>query len=235
MIIFKTPDGNNKVIMNLITPERLAEMEDLLFIPQDITNPEPRLMRCYPASFYTQFTHEEVLNFAMRYGIYQFPTNELINFLKNELDLSSTIEIAAGGGHVGKHLPGVIQSDSKLQEQEWVKKWYKENGQYTIQYPSWMAKLDAELAVQIYKPKHVLGCWTVEAESSTSGEGVSEVAIASKVEKYVIVGNNHLHKRKPVLTVAHAYGKLRTIYPEWMISKASIPSQNCIYIIDKLR
>ena len=234
MLIINTGDNNNKVVMDEISAERMAEIEHKLFALQAPGDPEPPIMRLYPAEYYKQFTREEILNFAWKHGIYQFPTQELIDFLKSEIDPPKTIEIAAGGGHVGKHLPGVILTDNKLQEEAWVRDFYRAAGQHPIKYPSWMVKLDAEQAIEIYRPETVLGCWTVEAGTSASGKGINEISVASKVKKYIIVGNNYLHHKKPVLHVARAIHKLQMIKPTWLVSKASMPEENCIYLIDKL-
>jgi hypothetical protein len=234
MIIFEG-NRNNNVIMNRISDERMQEMEGLLFKLQNAGDPEPPILRCYPAEFYKQFTFEELLNFSWKHAIFQFPTDELINFLKSEVDIPKTIEICAGGGHISEHLPGVIATDSKLHEEPAIIERYRSFGQCPIKYPSKIVKLEADKAVEIYRPLFVIGCWTVEQEHSGHGKGVNEMLVYRKVQKYIIVGNDHLHRSKPVLQMARALGHLTKLTPPWLVSKASYPEQNCIYIIDKLR
>jgi hypothetical protein len=234
MLIIDTGDNNNKTVLTRTAPERMQEIENLLFQVQDINDPEPPIMRCHPASFYNQFTQEEILNFAWKHGVYQFPTQELIDFLKGEIHPPRTIEIAAGGGHISEHLPGVIATDSKLQEEPWVKEFYKNLGQHPIKYPSKIIKMEAEDAVDNYKPDTVIGCWTVEKEMTKSGRGIDEVEIYRKVNKYIIVGNRYLHEKKSVLKMAKKLGHLKVISPPWLLSKSPLPEDNCIFIIDKL-
>jgi hypothetical protein len=217
--------GNNILkIFNAPTPERELQVIDALLVKD---SPTP-LAKCLPASEYKRFTPEEIQWLGWKFGIFQFPTEELIAFLKQEMG-PQALEIAAGGGHIGKYLPGVIQTDSKLHDKEDVQDIYRVTGQNHIKYPAFVEKLEAMEAIRKYKPDVILGSWTVEKEVSPFG--INEQEVINNCKRYFLIGNEATHEHKSIIkSFSGNAQRMMKIKAPWLVSKAAVPAENCLYI-----
>ena len=173
--------------------------------------------------------------FCTRNGLYSIPTTELIDFLKEEIgqdNLSSTIEIASGNGVYGREL-GIVATDSYMQADASIQELYDSAGQSTVSYGPNVEKLDAMSAVKQYRPKIVLASWCThkfiskEAWRGGNSLGVNERNLLSKVEKYIHIGNEKIHNKKPILNKPH-----RKIKEKWIMSRSQHDQNNVIYIWD---
>ena len=110
-----------------------------------------------PASVLSATTPEERLVFGVRHGLYSFPTEELISFLKDRIRGRSAIEIGAGHGQLAKAL-GIPATDNRQQEDPRMKAYYLARGQATVPYGDHVDALDAAEAVKRHRPQVVIAC-----------------------------------------------------------------------------
>lgn len=211
---------------------------------QDLTELEKLVIKndlIIPVSYkeLKQFTQEQISMFCHVHAIYQFPTTELIEFLKQEIpDLESSIEIGAGNGHIGRNV-GIKMFDSKLQDEPLMKVHYGSLKIPTIKYGKDIIKMDGIAAVMAYKPKTVLGCWITGkipgGVSISDIEGIDEVRMFKHgVTKYVHVGNLNTHRLKPtILEFLGAKLNFKQIQAPWLITRSMSYKQNIIQIFTK--
>lgn len=184
-----------------------------------------------PAEEYKQFSVDQHRFFGNRHSLYQFPTTELIEFLKEFVIEGKTIEIGSGRGVIGKAL-GIPATDNKHQEWPETRRAYEKHGQPTIPYGDNVITMDANEAVDHYKPKVVIGSWVTGKEdfqgNPLNKDGMNEFDILDKVDTYIVVGNHQVHLSKDIMTVPH-----RRYSAPWLVSRARIPRDNSIYIWSK--
>jgi hypothetical protein len=159
-------------------------------------------------------------------AIYQICTVELVEWLKNEIAGRNAIEIGAGVGGIGKAL-GIHSTDSYMQTNEAVAQYYKALGQKPTQPPSYVEKIDANDAVDKYKPEVVVGAFITHRH--TGGDvgnafGPLEEQIINKAT-YIHVGNINVHKSKPILALPHK----EYTFP-WLRTRCANQSLNRIWI-----
>lgn len=163
------------------------------------------------------------------HGIYILPTEELINWLKENIS-GSAIEIGAGNGAISRALKIPI-TDSRLQEQEEIKKIYSAMGQPVIIYPDDVEKLDADEAVKKYNPDTVIGAFITHKYRDDRPEiggnqyGVEEESILDAVKKYINIGNLITHGMKPILKMKH-----EQYFFDWIITRAVDQKMNRIFV-----
>ncbi len=193
---------------------------------------ENRELQVVPASFFKDFSQEQLMYFCHKYAFYQLPTTELISFLKSEIGDHSAIEIGSGNGVFGRSL-GIPATDSYIQATPLIKAYYETLGHPVINYGSNVEKLEGVEAVEKYQPQVVIGSWVTQwgaspATLNSSFVGIKENLIMGfpSVKKYIVIGNEDVHKGK-MIALTHKVRELR--FP-WLISKAINPSKNLIYI-----
>ncbi len=184
-----------------------------------------------PYLFFDDFSHNQLRLFGHRHAIYQFPTIELLEFLKSEIgDLDDAIEIGAGNGCIGRNL-GIRMVDNFQQEMPAYKEIYDMAMQPTIKYGEDVENISGNDAVVKYRPKVVLANWVTNRwePGMDSGNmiGVKEEDLFSEgVEKYIHCGNSRTHSVKPILkTVPY----VKHQFP-FLVTRAIEPDNNCVYI-----
>lgn len=124
--------------------------------------------------------------FCHRHGIYQIITDELVEFVGNEIGDLRAIEIGAGNGCLGRTL-GIPLTDSKIQTDAQVKKFYKDIGQPPVIYPPDVKKLDALSAVKVLKAEAAVGSWVTHKYKSHLEDGffggVDEMILSKRLKK----------------------------------------------------
>lgn len=194
---------------------------------------ENGLLKVVSSSVYKTIPGDHLAVFGHHKGFYCFPTIELADWLKQEIDLTTTIEIGAGNGALARYLK-IPATDSKYMENPEIKLFYTMTGQPVTIYPEDIIKLDAIAAVSTYKPKAVIGCWVThkyrEEEHERGGNmfGVDEDTILSNVDKYIVIGNELVHSKKKILELPHKEYK----FP-WLFSRSMNQSKNIIYVWEK--
>lgn len=189
------------------------------------------LLKIKPYSFYQSIDSNSIKVLMWKYGIYVLPTQELVDWLKENI-VGNAIEIGAGIGAIGRAL-NIPITDSRMQEIPEIKFYYNMSGQPTINYPNDVEKLTAEEAIEKYKPDTVIGCFITHKFEAKIGSGnamgVQEENILKSVNRYINIGNLHTHKDKPILRNNPAEFNF-----EWLITRSVISSLNRIWVYDKI-
>jgi hypothetical protein len=186
----------------------------------------------HPAEWWAQFSQSEIAMFCVRHGIYCVPTTELVDWLRTELE-APAIEIGSGNGVLANAL-GIAATDSMMQLDPVIKaQYYDAAGQPTIQYGPNVKRMAADEAVRFYKPRTALACWVTHKfrphEEWREGNqyGVKEEAILKRA-RYVFVGNENVHRGKPILELKHRHHH----FP-WLVSRSMTEAPNFIGIWEK--
>jgi hypothetical protein len=172
-----------------------------------------------PHDFYRSIPINHIQQFCVEEGVYCLPTTELIEFLREHIIDSRTIEIGAGHGAISREL-GIRATDSKMQDRDDIALMYAMQGQGTVKYGKNVEVYDGIDAIRRYKPKVVISAWVTHKynlnEHFRHGNmyGVKEETILEKVDKYIFVGNTKTHKLKPILDLPH-----KTIEVPWLVSR----------------
>jgi hypothetical protein len=165
-------------------------------------------------------TPEERLLFGVRHGIFGFPTQELVDFLRTRIAGRTAIEIGSGHGVLAQAL-GIPATDNRQQEDEDIRACYRAIGQFTVPYGDHVEKLDAAAALAAYRPQVVIACWVThrfEADrvhAGGSSTGVDEAAVIAECDEYIFIGNERVHAHKPIWALPH-----EKLTPPWMFSRA---------------
>lgn len=193
---------------------------------------EKGLLKVVQSSVLSSIPVEHLTIYGHKNGFYCFPTTELADWLKDNFDLSSAIEIGAGHGSLARYLK-IPATDSRFMETEQIAAYYKMLGQPTTKYPNDIIKLDAISAIKKYKPKTVIGCWVTHKYSEQEHErggnlwGIDEELLVNEVEQYIVIGNENVHNKKKILERPHKEHKF-----SWLHSRSLEPMKNIIYVWD---
>ena len=185
-----------------------------------------RLIRPVP---FSEIEHDTAatLNMVMQaLGLYTFPTRELTDWLAAEIDDDpelephTAIEICCGTGWIGRTL-GIPITDSRLQEQEDVRKAYVAQGAVPIDYPMDVEPLDALSAIRRYEPEYVIASYCTHlygTGSLKSGNsfGVDTRWVRSHCRRFYHIGNDDIHSRDPLMRLPHR----RLRFP-WLVTRGN--------------
>lgn len=185
-----------------------------------------------------QFSQEQISVFCHKHAVYQVPTIELIDFLKEEIGDSPVIEIGAGNGCMGRAL-GIKMTDNFMQTWEDIKIIYAMTRQPVINYGTDIEEIDAINAVKKYKPKTVLANWVTHLlkEGMTAGNmyGVEEeLLFENGVDKYIHVGCDTMSTGHPMKPILNKYPVKKLQFP-WLVSRSMSRDKNTIYIFSSGR
>jgi len=191
---------------------------------------ENKNLKIKDASFYQNIPQEHLAVWCHHKGIYGLPTVQLIDWLKNEIVLDTTIEIGSGNGSIGRSLK-IPMTDSCIMETE-VSLYYQLMGQPITKYPKDIIRLDAIKAIKKYNPSTVIGCWVTQIykreegpEQQASIFGIDEEFILKNVNKYILIGNKKAHGQKRILKINH-----KEFQFPWLFSRSVYPNDNIIYV-----
>jgi hypothetical protein len=183
-----------------------------------------------------EFSQNEISQFCVQEGFYIIPTQELIHFLQSEIgdtDLSKVMEIGAGHGAISRELK-IRAVDNYMQEIPEVRAMYEAMQQTIVPYGKHVEKMDGNEAIRKYKPSIVIGAYCTHKynpkEHFRGGNqyGFNEKLILERVQKYIHIGNQSVHNKKPIMKYKH-----REIKEEWILSRSQNIGQNVIYIWEK--
>jgi len=186
---------------------------------------------------YSEIEHDTVstLNVVMQaLGLYTFPTRELVDFLRSEIDDDpdyephSAIEICCGTGWIGRTL-GIPITDSRMQERDDIRKAYLSQGAVPINYPMDVEPLDALSAIRKYEPEYVIASfctylWGTGNLKSGNALGVDTRWVRSHCRRFYHIGNDDIHRRDPIMKMPHR----RLSFP-WLVTRGDA-SKARIYI-----
>ena len=215
--------GQHINVLDDMPNERLMELDNI-FLDDD------GLVKVLPAEIYRAVcTPEELKLWCHLRAVYQLPTTELIDFISNHIE-GKAIEIGSGNGSIGRAL-NIPMTDSKLQEVDEIKTYYTACGQPIVEYPKDIIHMEANKAINRFKPNTVIACWVTEwsknPSKKTSYWGVDEINVLYG-KKYILVGNSDIHGDKKILQFKHEVFQ----YP-WILSRATNQNNNMIWIWDK--
>lgn len=188
-------------------------------------NGRPRIL---PAAFWAGTTRQERALLGLRFGIYSFPTVELVEFLRRAIGTSRAIEIGAGNGVLAAEL-GIPATDNRMQEMEKYRTVYALNGQATVPYGDNIVHCDAKEAIRRFRPDVVIGCWVThryEPDRHWAGGneiGIDEERVLRHCRRYIVVGNRHVHAGKKIWGRAHSI-----VHPSFVYSRAINGSRDFI-------
>jgi hypothetical protein len=194
-------------------------------------------LRILPYSDLKNIPHVHLMKFCVEHGYYCIPTQELIDFLNEEIgqQKEKTIEVAAGSGVIAKAL-GIVATDSKMQLEPAVLSYYRLLKQTIVPYDKSVKvdRIDAAKAVRKYKPDIVVAAWLTHKYNKRehwregNQQGVDEVNMFESINKYINIGNEVTHAKKPILELPH-----RTIKADWLLSRSAHADKNVIFIWEK--
>lgn len=206
-----------------VLPCDLSELNYLVF-------PDNKLV-VMPHAFWEEREYNEIMYFMYTHGMYVLPTTELIDWLRENIT-GIAIEIGAGNGAISRAL-GIPITDSCLQEDKAIMLMYKMMDQPPITYNEDVEKLNAEQAIEKYKPDTVIGAFITHKwhKGMKYGNpfGVQEEDILSRVKRYIHIGNMVTHAHKPILKRPH-----QQYYYDWLITRSAHNGANRIFVFDGL-
>lgn len=175
-----------------------------------VAHDEGGLLKVLPAAVYAGYDPNELSLWCVRRGYYCLPTIELVLLVKQLIGERSAVEIGSGHGALGRAL-GIPTTDSKMQDRPDISVHYERIGQATTTYPESVEKLTALEAVEKYKPKVVVAAWVTHRFNEKAPEregnqyGVDEGKLLGKpfVKRYIFVGHERVHRKKPILERKH--------------------------------
>ncbi|MGH3548891.1 MAG: hypothetical protein ACRDQU_12435 [Pseudonocardiaceae bacterium] len=184
------------------------------------------LLNVVPSWKLTELPLATLQVWCVKRGVYQFPTEELIEWLSTRIAGRNAIEICAGNGVLGRTL-GIPTTDSHMQTKPEIADYYRAMRQCPITPPPDVQRFDANQAVNHYQPDVVIGAWVTQlwrpGDKEGSVQGVDELAIV-KAAEYIHVGNDGTHGRKRVMRKQHE----RLRFDDWLISRGQDQSLNRI-------
>lgn len=185
-------------------------------------------VRVLPAAFWAATRPQERALFGHLHGVYNFPTVELVDYLRTLIAGRSAIEIGAGNGVLAEAL-GITATDSRQQEKPRWRKVYAAEGQPTVRYGSNVVEVDAARAVRRYRPEVVIACWVTHkydpARPWAGGNeaGVVEEDIIAGCAEYIFVGNQKVHKDKSIWSLPHEIE-----FPSFVYSRSMTGTPNFV-------
>lgn len=177
-------------------------------------------LKVLPAAFWAATTREERALFGHTYGLYSFPTVELVEHLKEIIGDRKAIEIGAGHGVLAEALD-IPATDSYQQRLPKYRAIYELAKQPLVPYGPNVKAYDAKQAVKKYRPDVVIGCWITEKYSKQrpwaggNEAGIDEGALVDAVDTFVLVGNQKVHCDKLIWNRPH-----KIEYPPYVFSRA---------------
>lgn len=220
--------------MQMFNNMSVIDISDVKYLEDKMID-EKGIIKVLPYSFYKDIPQEHLSQVCIKYGIYNVPTLELIDFLRGEIGkyLKGTIEIGAGNGAMATVL-GILATDSYMQEDKKIKEFYGAFNQPITRYGFNVTNMEGNRAVNYFKPSVVIASWVTHkynsAEHWREGNmfGVNEGSILKKVKKYIFIGNTKSHNCKPILDIPH-----KEVKAEWLLSRSLSREENMIWIWEK--
>lgn len=189
--------------------------EDLSWLDKKLLDADGRL-KLLPVREYAGISPLHLALWGHQHAVYQFPTVELVKYLKEKIAGRSALEICAGNSCLGYHL-GIRSTDDYQQtENPETAIFYMFSGQPpTRPDPAIVERIDALAAVEKYRPQVVVGSFVTQNRlDSQRGEydpaergnafGVDEERLLTLVESYYHVGHLKVHGNKRICRLPHA-------------------------------
>ena len=213
--------------MNIDTNPEIQEFlakYDRLFLD------ERGIIKLQSADFYNTIDNTDLRVWCICRAIYQLPTIELIEWLKDNFNLDRAIEIGAGNNYLYHHL-GIVGVDNYSEQIPAVKLVHDLLHEPSTNPPPTVEKIDAIAAIKKYQPETVITAWATlkceDPEGIDAGHKYApdEQEILDKGVTYVFIGNEHNHSDRLLMSKPH-----KKHYFDWLVSRGKYPEKNCIYV-----
>jgi hypothetical protein len=188
------------------------------------------IIKLQSADFYKTLDYTELRVWCICRAIYQLPTVELIEWLKDNFNLDKAIEIGAGNSYLYHHL-NVKGTDNYSEQIPQVKLTHQILKQPSTDPPPEVEKIDAIAAIKKYRPETVITSWMtlkcVDPEDVDAGHKYApdEQEILDTGVTYIHIGNEEIHGDREIMNKPH-----QTYYFDWLVSRGKYPEKNCIYV-----
>lgn len=208
-----------------IYPTENIENLDKIFMDNGLVKP-------LPYKEILSVKRDNFLFWCMKRGVYQYPTIELLEWLKKYIGDKLAIEIGSGNGAFSRWL-NIKGTDSKIQETPEIKLLYALQNVATTNPPDDIEKLDALEAIKKYKPEIVIGTYVTnkwkdgDKDGFCNGADHDEFWKLDYLKKYIMVGNKRVHLNHTFLKNKH-----EEIYEPWLISRSE-QTLNRIFVWEK--
>ena len=221
-------------LSRMITSARVMERVDVSYLDEILLDSEG-FLKPVSASQIADVEQTHIAQWCTLNAIYQLPTIELIEWLKNAIGDRTAIEICAGKSGIGKAL-GIVSTDSYSQTLPELRSYFALAQVPIVEPPEYVKKMDANVAVTSYKPKVVIGSFVTQkfqegdAENNIGSNiyGPDESDILALAETYIHVGNEITHKDKRILARPH-----ESFSFDWVRSRAFNKDKNVIWVWNK--
>ena len=190
------------------------------------------IIKLQSADFYKTIDNADLRVWCICRAIYQLPTIELIEWLKDNFNLDKTIEIGAGNNYLYHHL-GIVGVDNYSEQIPAVRLVHEILNQPSTNPPPEVEKLDAIAAIEKYQPETVITSWmTIKGEDTEEVDGGHRYApdedeILDTGVTYVFIGNEYIHRDRLIMNKPH-----KTYHFDWLVSRGYYPEQNYVCVWD---
>ena len=191
---------------------------------------EQGIINLFPAEFYHSLDNDSLRVWCICRAIYQLPTVELIEWLKENFNLDKAIEIGAGNNYLYHHL-GIKGVDNYSEQIPAVKLVHEIMNQPSTDPPLEVEKLDAIAAIKKYQPKTVITAWATlkceDPEDVDAGHKYApdEEKILKTGVTYIHIANESIYGDRLVMNKPH-----EKYYFDWLVSRGKYPEKNCICV-----
>lgn len=213
-------------------PPVILSDEDVSYMDKLLFGPDGKL-QVVPAKELASLPPTHLMIWGNKNGVYTYPTQELIDWLKERIAGRTAIEIGAGLGGVGRGV-GITMTDSHIQTSPEMLAYYAAMRQVPISPPEDVLKFEANDAVDHFQPEVVVGCYITQKylpgdENApvigSSVYGVDELTMLPKIKTYLNIGNYSVHHDKRIRKFPH------TVYQfDWLFTRSTNPEQNEIVV-----
>ena len=191
---------------------------------------ERGIIKLLPAEFYKTLDYTDLRVWCICRAIYQLPTVELIEWLKDNFNLNKAIEIGAGNNYLYHHL-NIKGIDNYSEQIPAVKLVHDLLYEPSTNPPPEVENIDAIAAIDKYQPETVITSWmtlkTEDPEGIDAGHKYApdEEEILNRGVTYIHIGNDYIHGEREMMNKPH-----KTYYFDWLVSRGYYPEKNCIYV-----
>ena len=188
------------------------------------------IIKLQSADFYKTIDNADLRVWCICRAIYQLPTIELVEWLKDNFNLDKAIEIGAGNNYLYHYL-GIKGVDNYSEQIPAVKLVHEILNQPSTNPPPEVEKLDAIAAIKKYQPETVITSWatlkTEDPEGVDAGHSYApdEEEILNMGVGYIHIANESIHGDREIMNKPH-----EKHYFDWLVSRGKHPEQNCICV-----
>jgi hypothetical protein len=123
-------------------------------------------------------------------------------------------------------------TDSAIQSEHSIRAQFAAMEQPITEPPSDVVRIAGNDAVRKYKPSVVVASWVThryrQGDEGGFTHGVAEETLLDRVRCYIHIGNENVHRIKPLLRRPH-----EEVRADWIVSRHANQADNVIWIWDR--